>query len=262
MMPMPMARRALARLTQRARGPELCVVALDFDGTLAPLAATPAQARMEPALRPILVRLSRQPGIRLAIISGRGMRDLRQKARVPRALYFSNHGLDCSLKGLGPSPRRKAAWRGLARRVIRRLRPLLRQMPGLRLEPKGLDATLHLRGLSPQAWSKVSMAVRRLLRGLPVTIRLGKLALELRPKDGWDKGRAIQELLRHWGRPAAFLYAGDDRTDEDAFKALHSLAGRLSVKIGPGPSAADMRIARPRLRRILGALLRAPNRGA
>ena len=61
-------------------------------------------------------------------------------------------------------------------------------------------------------------------------------ALEARPPIGWDKGRAVLQILRlrygpAWSEEVRVVYVGDDETDEDAFRFLAGLA--VTFRVGP-----------------------------
>jgi trehalose-6-phosphatase len=75
-------------------GAERILIASDFDGTLAPLAPTPDAAVILPAARASLDRLSRLPGVTVAVISGRALAGVRQKVDLPVLIYAGNHGLE------------------------------------------------------------------------------------------------------------------------------------------------------------------------
>lgn len=220
---------------------------------------------MDSSLRRALRKLIRLKGVEVAVLSGRGMTDLREKTRLPGLLLFSNHGLHASRRSLAPPAGMRRRWRDLARRARARLEPLLPSFPGARLEDKGLDLALHMRELAGPSRGPLALAVRRALKGLPVALRAGKLALEIRPPGPENKGGALVKLLRD-GAPASCLFAGDDATDEDAFRALrpwgHAACG---IKIGAGPSAARARLARarliPLLKRLLSLLMEDPRHG-
>lgn len=90
----------------------------------------------------------------------------------------------------------------------------------------------------------VDEEVRR-SRGALVLSR-GKMVLEIRPDVDWDKGHAVLELMRRTGDAASRfpIYIGDDRTDEDAFRALGDRG--LSIRVGTGRQTQ----ARHRLRSV------------
>lgn len=66
---------------------------LDYDGTLAPLASHPSNTVMEPESEASLLRLATHPSVFLAIISGRGPQDVKDKVGLPNITYAGNHGL-------------------------------------------------------------------------------------------------------------------------------------------------------------------------
>src|SRR5690606_38471433 len=69
----------------------------------------------------------------------------------------------------------------------------------------------------------------------------GKKVVEVRPDVEWDKGRAttflIDTLLAGTGS-APVIYVGDDRTDEDAFRALRGRGDGVLVAPHPVPHSA------------------------
>ncbi len=231
-----------------ARGPLLLL--LDFDGTLAPLAPSPARARMPGRTRRALRALARG-GAALALVSGRGLKDLKAKAGLPGLVLVGNHGLSCGRRGLGFSSARAAAWRRQARRVLSRLAPLAASVPGCLLEDKGLDLSLHVRQVRPARRAALLEEAGALGAGMGMRVKMGKLALEFRPRGRRNKGWAVRRLAggplaRGWRRSGLCLYVGDDRTDEDAFRALKGLGPRaFGVKVGGGSTAAGYRVEDP-----------------
>ena len=71
---------------------------------------------------------------------------------------------------------------------------------------------------------KVAVAVEAVASRHPELRRMdGKKVYELLPDIDWNKGKAmlwLLETLGLQGRNALPIYIGDDRTDEDAFRAL------------------------------------------
>ena len=65
----------------------------DFDGTLTPIAPTPAEAQLSPRARAVLERLRARPHTTLTLVSGRPIATLREKAPVAGATYVGNHGM-------------------------------------------------------------------------------------------------------------------------------------------------------------------------
>jgi trehalose-phosphatase len=72
-------------------------------------------------------------------------------------------------------------------------------------------------------------------------------AVEARPPTGWDKGRAVLHVLRarhgpEWPEQLGVVYAGDDETDEDAFRTLEGLAFTFRVGQAERPTSAARRL--------------------
>ncbi|TBR23614.1 trehalose-phosphatase [bacterium] len=233
------------------------LVALDFDGTLAPLAPRPELARLPEATRAALRALAARADVVVAVVSGRGLRDLQTKVGLARVAYAGNHGFELAVDGWrwthpGVPARRAALARALADATS-----LCRLAHGAWVEDKGPTFTVHVRAVRDRAGEAalragLSAALRRIggLRLVP-----GKRVYEVRPRVDWDKGRAVELLRRLLAPRAACVYVGDDVTDEDAFRRLAGKA--LTVTVGHGPSAASHRVGSlAAVRRLLDALLR------
>ena len=76
--------------------------------------------------------------------------------------------------------------------------------------------------------------------------------IEIRPPVSVDKGTAVVALARRLGAltpGASLLFAGDDVTDEDAFRALRSTGvGAITIQVardGGVSSSAEYRVDDP-----------------
>lgn len=248
----PGALRRLERLILRSP----LVLAMDFDGTLAPIVPRPSQARLPVKTAAALRAVAKLPGVVLLLISGRALSDLKRRCPVRGAAMAGVHGLSATVKGVGMDAAEARRWRSVLVQARARLRLLRLGQAGVRFEDKGLGLALHLRKVRPDARKRLLPRLARLLKGLPLSIRRGIDVLELVPPGRWDKGWALQRLAEalapDWRRRGACLFVGDDRSDEDAFKALRRMGRRtLGIKIGPGPSAAGHRFRRPAELRLL-----------
>lgn len=206
---------------------------LDYDGTLAPIVDDPAAAVPHPEVPGLLSRLAALHPVR--VITGRGLEDLAPLLPVPVEAV----GLHGAQRGrLGDEPRLHMPGAALA--ALRSLRTSVPALDGVRVEDKGPSFALHYRGAAdPDA---VVRALRDWLEDAPETLHpvWGKMVLELRPA-GVDKGRVVRDLAaRHADRTPVYL--GDDTTDEDAFRALADDARAVTVKVGPGETAARFRL--------------------
>ena len=195
------------------------LVALDYDGTLAPVVADPADAVPAPGALPALSVLSRRVG-RLALITGRPadvVVALSGLGELPGLVVLGQYGLQRWEAGTLTSPDEAP---GLA--ALRRLVPPLLRAEGAVLEDKGLSLVVHTRGCADPAGAQDRL--RAPLAGLAAVhgleVHTGRSVLELRV-PGSDKGDALLGLADPL--PSAVLFAGDDVGDLAAFDAVDRL---------------------------------------
>lgn len=217
---------------------------LDLDGTLAPLALKPADVVLGPEVIERVEQLRKAFNFALAVVSGRSIRDLDGLLAPLRLPLAGQHGAE----------RRDAEGRlhhadPQAVEALSQARAALQRFasdnPGIEFQDKGLTLSLHYRRAPQHA-----EAARQLLRmlgpslGRRFVVEEGKKVLEVRSR-GCDKGSAITDFLREppfaGRRP---IFAGDDLTDEDGFRAVNA-AGGISIKVGDGHSHARYRLSDP-----------------
>jgi len=204
------------------------------DGVLAPIVQRPEDARVPAETRRELERLRDRYAV-LACVSGRTSADAERIVGVPGLIYLGSHGLE-----LAPDARRwEATLHGFAASV------------GWPVEDKGLTVSFHYREAPDQAAARAELeAVAERARALGLKARFGRKVLELLPPIAASKGTAVASLLEDRGLDRA-LYAGDDTTDLDAFRALDGLdlGIRVAVTSPEGPpslvAAADVVVASP-----------------
>lgn len=233
----------LDALRELARVPRL-LVALDFDGTLAPEVDSPEQARAIPPAREAVLRLLAAPDTRVALVSGRALRSLIQVADLPdEALLVGSHGIELRLDDRRPRVDLDAAERERVEQLQRVLTGVTESIDDVWLEEKPAGFALHTR-LATEENSRLAhlVALREATKQLDdLTIRPGKNVLEFAVRST-TKGEAVEHLRRYTGADAVF-YAGDDVTDEDAFAALRD--SDVGLKSGPGETEAAFRVAGP-----------------
>ena len=201
-----------------ARGRVL--LAFDFDGTLAPIVADPASARLRPQTRRLLTDVARK--YPCVVISGRARADVvRRLAGIRLRRVFGNHGIE-------PSPA-LATGRRAVRRWLARVMPRLDGVPGVVCENKGASLAIHYRKSRnrPAALKAILAATADLTEARAIE---GILVVDLLPVGAPNKATALQAELRRLGCEAA-LYLGDDQTDEDVF-ALTRRLPLLAVRVG------------------------------
>lgn len=239
----PVPEAALAAFAaDAARGAAL--VALDFDGVLAPLVDDPATSRPLPAAAAALDRLAVR-GVPLALVSGRALDDLVALAAAPAGtLLVGGHGAErgrVTAAGLERTPLR------LPPDAAARLERLTADLAGLvagttaRLEHKPASVVVHTRTATPQDAARVTPAAQALGEAAGATVLTGKDVVELGVVEV-SKGDALRALRTELG-VRRVLFAGDDVTDERAFAVLGP--DDVTIKVGRGPTAARYRLPDP-----------------
>ncbi len=241
--------RALRRLTTRRP----LLLALDFDGVLAPIVPRPEDARPLPGSVQQVERLASGRDVVVALVSGRSRDDLAALSGVrPTAhlLLVGSHGAE--VDDAGPAGLDDAARQRL-RDVTALLQDVVAAHPGAHLERKPASVVLHTRLIDDRgSAAEATRAALALLDGRDgVHVTPGKEVVEAAVVET-GKGAALQRLRTAQGAQAV-LYVGDDVTDEHAFAVLGP--NDVGVKVGPGETLARFRIADPAAVRDLLATL-------
>jgi trehalose 6-phosphate phosphatase len=196
------------------------LLAFDYDGTLAPLVTTPAQATMRPCTRRLLRRASRlYPCV---VITGRARADALGRLRnLEVCRVVGNHGAE-------PSSDEEAM-----RRRVRQWLPILKARLGRRqgvvVEDKGCSVAVHYRQARERNLAR--RAVLSAARSLD-DVRLvgGKLVVNCVVPEAPHKGLALERERSHFSCDTV-IYVGDDDTDEDVFQ-IDRPGQLLSIRVG------------------------------
>lgn len=230
-------------MVESDRAPPLSLLAgaalfLDFDGTLVELADRPDAIEVPRDLPPLLARLSRGLGGRLAIVSGRPVDDLERHLAVAGLAVSGSHGAELRLGGCGLSRAEPPAGLGEARAAISSFAD---SAPGLLVEEKPAGIALHFRQAPDQAQNAADF-MAGVAERTGLSLLHGNMVVELRP-PGADKGAAIRGMMREppfaGARP---VFVGDDITDEDGFKAVAEMGGCGILVGSPRPTQARWRL--------------------
>jgi trehalose 6-phosphate phosphatase len=224
------------------------LVALDFDGVLAPIVEVPAQARALPRAAGAIGALAALPRTTVALVSGRGLSDLAAVSGFgPPVQLIGSHGGEFADADGGPLDGES---RDRLERLTAELRELVGGEPGVTLESKPTGMAVHVRNAERGVASRVLDAVRSGPATRPgVAVTPGKEVLDLSVLEV-SKGLALDRLRARIGADAVF-FAGDDVTDETAFVRLRTGGVRadagidVGVKVGEGATAAEHRVADP-----------------
>lgn len=245
-------------IARRLAGRPLLLL-LDVDGTLAPIAGRPQDAVVSDAMRRLLDRLAAIPGVEVAAVSGRAADDARRLIGTGAAWVIGNHGVELARPGQRPEPHPDAV------RYVERVQhaakdaaALAARDDGIVVEDKRWSLSVHYRLADPSIVPALRAAVEAIARALGLRLTEGKQVLELRPPVDIDKGTAVVDLARRLGAlasSASVLCAGDDRTDEDAFRAMRRVKpDAVTIRVGHAhdqPTAAEFRVDDPDMLRQL-----------
>jgi trehalose 6-phosphate phosphatase len=182
------------------------LLAFDFDGTLAPIVAERAQARMRERTRALLRAAADL--FPCAIISGRSRADLAARlAGVPAVELVGNHGAE--REDVAPSPAARAQVRAWASALGEAADG------GVEVEDKGLSVAVHYRRAAVP--EEARRRIMRLVSLLPGARAFGgHCVVNVVPATAPTKADAVERFAGHH-LPWPVLYVGDEETDEDAF---------------------------------------------
>jgi len=200
---------------------------LDYDGTLAPIVKTPSMAiPSEDTLR-ALALLTSDPHNLVYIVSGRDAAFLEQHLGHIAGLGFSaEHG------GFMREPKSRA-WTNFTEtldmswmaEVLEVFKYYTERTTGSHIEVKKSSITWHYRGADPE-WGQFQcrqcqdLLENNVAHKRPIEVMVGKKNLEVRP-IAINKGEIVKRIL-YKNPEAEFVFcAGDDKTDEDMFRALN-----------------------------------------
>jgi trehalose 6-phosphate phosphatase len=259
------ARAALTALTALVRDParQPILLGLDFDGTLAPLQDDPMTSCILPeGVRALAALSAPDSPVRLALVSGRALGDLHKLAEVPRdTVLIGSHGAE----------RARVTEYGLDRAVVRlsaeqsdllaalgaQAAAIARGRDGVWVETKPTAVVVHTRLADDSVGASAHQEAVAMAERLGARVLYGKDVIEI-PVIAANKGDALRELAAEVGA-RSIVYAGDDLTDEHAFAALGP--DDVTVKVGPGPTAARYRVGTPQeLTGLLTAMAEAVSR--
>lgn len=236
----------LARFFTELTQAQARLLILDYDGTLAPFQEQRDRAVPYPGVRPVLAQILAAGSTRVVLVSGRALESLAPLVGLdPAPEMWGSHGWerqrpDGRLTRSEPDAR--------AREGLQRAQEAAGALPPANREIKPASVAVHWRGLPAaeaqalrgqmdDAWPKLC----------------GQYGLELHEFDGGlelrvpgiDKGTVVAALLAESGPGTVAAYLGDDRTDEDAFRALAGRGLGILVREELRPTAAALWLRPP-----------------
>lgn len=220
------------------------ILLLDYDGTLVRLAPTPDLAQPDAELMALLTALALRPNTVVHVVSGRKRETMDEWLGMLPVGLHAEHGFWTRNTETGqwtPAGQRNPAWRDPALTI---LQEVTTRTPGSLIEEKSAGLAWHYRmtdqDYGAQQANELRMHLNQVLSNEPVEILNGNKVIEIRP-HGMHKGRVVPHILQRGSPDALIVALGDDRTDEDLFRALPDDA--ITIKVGPGETRARYRIA-------------------
>jgi trehalose 6-phosphate phosphatase len=205
------------------------LLAFDIDGTLAPIAERPGDARLPDEVQRGLAEIAQRSAV--AIITGRAVNDARRMLSFAPRYLIGNHGAE----GLPGWRRRSDAFAA----TVRQWRPtfaadIALHQAGVSIEDKKYSMSLHFRRAADPTVAR--REIDRCIAALRPQPRIiaGKSVVNVLPPDAPDKGDALRTLIGA-AKSKNVLYVGDDDTDEAVF-AL-DLPGVLTLRVEPSETS-------------------------
>lgn len=240
------------KITEAAAGKRIAVF-LDYDGTLSPIVEDPECALMSDEMRTAVKEIANL--FPTAIITGRSREKVYEFVQLPELYYAGSHGMDIMGPAEGCNGFRAHGTKALDEKgnemvlfqpasefthimneVFKLLEDRARKIPGAKVEHNKFCVSVHFRCVKEENWLALAEQVQHVLNAYPnLRLTQGRKILEIRPSIAWNKGKALDYLLRALGlgsRNDVFpIYIGDDRTDEDAFKVLTRRKAGLGILV-------------------------------
>jgi trehalose 6-phosphate phosphatase len=213
-----------AGLAALVRAPRRALIAMDYDGTLAPIVADPAAARPDPRAGEVLRRLAPLVGT-LAVITGRSAAaavELGRLDQVPGLIVLGQYGRQRWQAGTLTSPPPPPGI-DAARRELPQVLAAAGAPEGTWTEDKADALAVHTRRTAEPgpALDRLRGPLADLAARAGLAVEPGRMVIELRP-PGSDKGQTLKSLALESGA-SSVMYCGDDLGDVPAFRAVADL---------------------------------------
>ena len=227
--------KAGGRLIDKITSQRKIILLLDYDGTLVPIKKKPSLAVLSAGMHKLLKKLAVHSNFSVIIVTGRSSPDIKKLIGIKNIIYVSNHGFQISgkrIKWIHPGVKRNLP---ILKKILLLLNRDLKPFTKTFIEDKKLTLSVHFRNeknsLIPFVKKIVATCIQPFQENIIKTT--GKKVIEIRPSINWNKGKAILKilaLLQHKKNKNSIVCIGDDKTDEDAFRALRNKA--ITVHIG------------------------------
>ncbi|MCF6309391.1 MAG: trehalose-phosphatase [Sulfurimonas sp.] len=218
---LPSALQSFKKIESQFKDKEV-VLFFDYDGTVTPIVSHPKDANLSVEMKNTLIELSNQ--CTLAVISGRGLNDIKSKVGIKGIYYSGSHGYEIEGPSIKMEYQPALEFVEIFDELEIELTNFLSGVEGALVERKKFSIALHYRNVSDSEVDIVEKAADNAVIKYPkIRKSYGKKVYELQPDLEWNKGKALEwlmEALNIEKRGSKIFYIGDDITDEDAFDAI------------------------------------------
>uniref|UniRef100_A0A804PLM4 Trehalose 6-phosphate phosphatase n=1 Tax=Zea mays TaxID=4577 RepID=A0A804PLM4_MAIZE len=260
----PSALASFKQIVANAQGRRIAVF-LDYDGTLSPIVDDPDKAFMSPVMRAAVRNVAKY--FPTAIVSGRSRKKVFEFVKLTELYYAGSHGMDIVTSAAAHATEKFRAqylqslefylqckeanlfqpaceFLPMINEVSKCLVEVTSSIEGARVENNKFCVSVHYRNVAEKDWKVVAGLVKQVLEAFPrLKVTNGRMVLEVRPVIDWDKGKAVEFLLRSLGlsdsEDVVPIYIGDDRTDEDAFKVLRERSCGYGILVSQVPKDTE-----------------------
>ena len=191
----------------------------DIDGTLSPIVPDPSAATVPAAIRTTLQTLAER--IAVVALTGRSVVHAREMVGLDTLVYSGNHGAEWWEEGA-------VSIEPAAEPYLERVQEIAKAVergittPGTLLEDKGVSLSVHYRNTAEPDAARSGILDFLDAHAQGMSIREGKMVVEVRPPVELSKGEAVRSFTRRKGLASA-LVLGDDRTDAEAFAVVREM---------------------------------------
>ncbi|OGE18798.1 trehalose-phosphatase [Candidatus Daviesbacteria bacterium RIFCSPHIGHO2_02_FULL_41_10] len=227
----------LRKITALLENDKPKLLLFDFDGTLAPIAKSPREAKLSPKTKSLLQQLSAKKDVYLAIVSGRRLDDIKARIGLSNIIYGGNHGLEGEILGEKYSfPIPNKMFRDL-RTIKDQLDKLATKFNGVLVEDKGLTLSFHYRLAEEKLIAEITSLINEVLQPFvtnqSVSVMVGKKVTDISPNVNWNKGcfasLIIDRITERIKTSPVVIIIGDDKTDENVFRMFDK---GISIRVG------------------------------
>lgn len=210
-----------SKFEKKLKQSENVLLYLDYDGTLSHFKKDPKAAYPVKGIKKVIKEISKFKFLKIAIISGRSLKDLKNMIKLNNVYYAGLHGLE--MKDYSPQNLNKKEIQ-YYKNMIKENYPNEIKNENLYLENKKFVLSIHYRNNYKDV-KELKFFIKNLVDTNKYEVMEGRKILEIRPKN-WDKGKAVTMIRKKSfddNKPLE-IYIGDDTTDEDAFSVINGFS--------------------------------------